>query len=288
MVEYLYRSNQDEQFVEEIERGSIRGADHRVWRGSLGMMPSDSPVGDEIESIDWDRLLPSSQPVTGGVSGSLAQTRRFSGSKKYAMVLSRYDTVFTEVEYNYDWFNEHEGVYDHIRSMSDGEIRLTGPGRRFGGDLYGTVKREAQLDGSRVTKIRHWGGEDELSGMAGSRFEDESEWVAMQDEVVIGSAIEGVVSVVEEQSIRVAYTRGKDMIPKDAPPYDEILPQAYEYYREPLPPWTTFYLLVVDDFQHYKLTEYGGWREEDVLAAYRDDGELEPSQVPPKFRGENV
>lgn len=286
-VEYIYRGNEEEPLVEELERGAIHGSKHDIYRGELNTMPTEPPYDVDITSLDWESLVVGSQAVTGGVSDSLAQTRRFSGANSYAMVLSANDTIFKPIEYTYDWFNENLGVYDHILSSATGEIRLTGDGHRRGGDLYGSVKKRVRMDRPNVTEVRHWGGRGEIPGFGGSRFEDESEWVALTKDVSLSNAIEGVVSVQEPLSIRVKYTRGKDMIPKDAPSYDQILGEAYERYRDPLPPWTNYYLIVVEDFQDYKKEPRGGWATDDILAAYRDDGEVKPEHVPAKFRGAN-
>lgn len=286
MVQYLYRGNEDEPFVEELREGAITGAQHNIFRGHLLTVPDD-PVGDDIEDLDWGPagLEQVEVPVTGGVTDSLAQTHRFSGGSNYAMVLDADAVPFEEIQYDYYWFNDNPGVFDHVLSSSAGEIRLLDETFDPPGDLWGTVKYQALMSSPDYYKIRHWGtGTDLPATTPRSGFAEEEEWVAQQEEVTIKGAIEGVVSFVEPLGVRVRYTRGRDMVPADAPRYDEILAEVYESYREPLPEWTTFYLLVIDDLQDYKNSEYGGFRQEDILAAYRDDGPVD--EVPPRFRGE--
>lgn len=290
MAEYVYRGQEDDAMVEELQDRAIYGEEHTIYRGELGSIAAlpDDPTGMKLDDLGWVDRRTEEVCVTGGVTSDLAQTHRFNGASSYSMVLDSAVLPFEPIQYEYDWFNRHPGGLDHIASHAAGEIRLERRGSGIRDSLRGLAKTTARLNEPNVTEVRDWGKGDTLPGMGPrTKFADEAEWVAFRCEVSLKGAIEGVVSVVTPLDIRVAWTRGKEMIPKDAPDYTEIAPDVYEQYRDPLPEWTTYYLLVVDDFQDYKKSNFGGWREQDVLAAYRDDGEIPPASVPPRFRGEN-
>lgn len=283
MTSYVYRGNEKDAFVEELQQRHIAGQMHTIYWGTLVTEPSDRPVRERLDSLDWVDLYTTEVGVTGGVTSSLIQTKRFSDGDNYAMVLDANAVPFEPIEYDYDYFNENPGYLDHILSSANGELRV----KIAVGDynLRGAVTRKPMMSEDDYMMIREWGTGTDLPGTGSrSRFADEAEWAAPQESVPINGAIEGVVSFQTPLDIRVSYTRDKDMIPKDAPPYEEILDEVYETYREPLPPWVDFYLLVLSNFDGHKRAN-GGWRPDDIAAAYRDDGRLEPAQVPARFRG---
>lgn len=282
---YVYRGNDHEEFVDELRRGEIRGGEHTMYSGQFGGTPPRDAVGELVGELGWGSFNETDVAVTGGVTDTLAQTRRFNGPRRYSMILDAPAVPFEKVVYSYEWFNEHPGAYDHVLSTSDGEIRVTGRSGPQTGALYGTASDGMLAEYGRGLRVRHWGGKGELPGMEGSRFEDESEWVASQPSVDISDAIEGVVSVKEPLGIRVEYSQDKDMAPKDVDSYENVLAEVFEEYREPLPDDIPFYLLVVDDFRDYKNTSYGGWRTQDIIAAHNETGRVEPENVPAKFRG---
>lgn len=284
MAEYLYRGNETGAFVEELEDGTIYGQHHDIHRGELASVPDDAR-GRRLDSLDWVSIERDSVPVTGGVTDALAQTKRFSGGENYAMVLDASALPFEEIQYDYDWFNDHPGAYDHVLANAAGEIRLTGPGRPPQGQLYGAAEKEARLNEPDYLQVREWGTRTQLPAMSSrSRFADEAEWVAFQESVSIGHAIEGVVAFKRPLGVRVLYSEGRDLIPKDVDDFEDVLPEVYEQLREPLPPWTTFYLLVADVNDR---APFGGWYADDIEAVYRDDGRVDPENIPPRFRGVN-
>lgn len=281
MVEYLYRGAGREQLVEELQNRAIEGSPHTVYNGELPAAPDTSPEGERLDSLDWEYLVPNEAWVTGGVTSGMIQTHRFSERDNYAMVLNRDAVPFLEVEYDLEWLDNHEGFLDHILSSSTGELHVTAPeiGQHR---LYGSVEENARLNKPDETLIRHWSGDgrDYAMGM----FSEEQEWLAGAKEVSLRGAIEGVFAWSKPSGIRVKYARDKDMIPGDVDDWRPVLPEVYETLREPLPEWTTFYLLVTD-LQSAKNNSFDGWKASQLDAAYRDDGEIQPSAVPAKFRG---
>lgn len=284
-VEYLYRGVEQEQLLRELDQQAIEGSMQEVWRGSLNTYPNTPPIGDDINSLDWELLIPNEEYITGGMTDAMIQTHRFSGANNYAMVVEKEPTPFRKVQYDYDWFNQHVGVYDHVHSASEGEIRVNESGSPRGGSLYGSVDKAIFTNRPPEYQVRHWGtGTDLPSTTSGSRMANEQEWVALQREVPIRGVIEGIVAWVDTTGVRVEYSKGKDMIPKDVDDWRAVAPQVYEKLREPLPEWTTFYLLVAD-FQLAKNNDFDGWKASQLDAAFRDDGEIPPEMVPAKFRG---
>lgn len=291
---YVYRSNGVESLVDEVRRGYVQGGTHRIIHGELAILPMEDPIGTEVDDLPWvpTRRQEDEVPVTGGVSSSLAQTRRFSGGGKYAVVLRAGQTPFSPIEYSYDWFNENPGAMSHIQSSSDGELwiefdggKRIGRGRKYG-DLYGTFTTKPMVSGPRKTEVRNWKGTAPISGTnPGSTFADEQEWVTLSERADISGAVEGFVSVLEPLSVRVEYADGRDMIPGDAPAAEEILEDVYQSKAEPVPDDMPYYLLVVDDFRDFQNTGYEGWRPEDIRAAVVGGTRVDPADIPPQYRG---
>lgn len=277
--DYLYRGVDDDSFAAEIERGFIEGGSQTVYNasGDPGGNIQGEELGRAFASFSVDEY---ETPITGGVTDELPQTNRFSGASNYAMILDRSAVPFEPIQYDYGWMNEHTGVYDHLLSASNGELRVRG-------ELRGSIESIPKARGGRKTSVRHWGKGSELPGLAdGSRFAEESEWVTFDGVVDISDAVVATASIVEPVSIRVAYSRGKDIVPGNAPPHTEIIGDAYESYQNGVPESVTYYLLVVDDFRSFQNTSFGGWRAADISVAYGPDGRVNASEIPDYVRGE--
>lgn len=278
--QYLYRGVDDDSFAAEINRGFIEGGSQTVYNasGDPGGDIQGEEIGRAFASYSVDKY---ETPITGGVTDELAQTNRFSGASNYAMVLDRSAVPFEPIQYSYKWMNEHKGVYDHLLSASDGELRVRG-------ELRGSIESIPKArGGGRKVKVRHWEKGNSLPGLSSeSRFAEESEWVTFDGVVDISDAVVATVSVIEPVSARVTFARGKDMTPGDAPPHTEIIGEVYEDYRDGAPDSVPYYLLVVDDFRSFQNTTYGGWRAADISVAYGPDGRLTASEVPGYVRGE--
>lgn len=290
---YVYRGNEDEPFVEELHSRNITGGEHTIYKASMFNIPAEVERRTPLDDLDFHKLTKETVHVTGGISTSLAQTRRFTGRNKYAMVLDAQCIPFEPIEYSYDWFNANPGAHSHIRSSADGELRVGEASLGGGGpsryNLVGNVKNHVRMSGPDYLATEGWYSKGRSSGsLPGtgprSAFADEAEWVTFQSSGSIAGAVEGVVSVIEPLDVRVAYTRDKSMIPGDAPPAGEVAAEVYDMYREPLPGWVDYYLIVVDDFQDYKRGD-GGWLESDINFACNEQGRVEPVDIPPKFTG---
>lgn len=280
---FLYRGAGSEELAAELATGAVEGQRHDIYNGNLQSNREKDYEGELLSSLDWaGGRTPrrTTVGVTGGVTDSLVQTKRFSDGENYAMVLDGSVLPFRKIEYDYEWFDRHPGALNHVLTTADGEIRLTGR-RGAPGKLFGTVD-ERRVKGEKGLRVEHWGtGSDLPATSPRSLFAEEDEYVAFRDGVSIRGAVEGVVSFQDPLSIRVAYAQGRDMKPKEVD-FEEALPEVYEMLRDPLPPWATFYLLVadVDDSN-----PSGGWDPDSIKAAYRDDGRVPPENVPPRFRG---
>lgn len=291
MVDYLYRGNKPDPLVAELQDRAIQGAEHTIYQGELTKFPDDDPTGpglsagDPVATLPWANLDQFTAGVTGGVTDRLIATRQFTDANRYVIVLDADVVPFEPVQYDYDWFDANPGVLTHIVSSSDGEIRVR---RAYSGNeyrLYGLAEEKIKMDQPNVMSVSYWGGPDGLPATSPtSNFASESEWVAFQSSVGLDGAIEGVLSFVTPGHIRARHVRGTDRVPGDVDEWRPVLPQVYEKLRDPLPPWVDYYLVVVSSETDH---EDGGFPTDAVLAAYRDDGAVEPEHVPARFRGVN-
>lgn len=267
---YLYRGAVEDEMAQELSAGAITGGTHRVYTGFLDITADDDWEGEYLRDIPWVQSEMSVQAVTGGVTNRLAQTERFSGRRNYAMVLDASAVPFEEVQYEYQWMNNHEGVLPHIVTTAKGEIRRNDPGVDGQNTLYGLYEQTIMADETTRDKVSHWGdGADLPATTPRSMFAEESEWVAQQREVAISDALQGVVTRAGPR----AFDRS-----------DNTLAEEYETRREPLPPNTTMYLLVADS-DAAKDPADPGYAPADIQRAAGPSGEIDPAAVPPRFRG---
>jgi len=292
--EYLYRGNDLPKLVEQVESGVVRGDTHDIYTGE-SLAPFDwdgDPVGEAVEDLDWDPLDPLrvvEVPITGGMSSSLAQTHRFNGSKNTSIVVDASKVDFQPIEYSYDFYNRHPGVYAHVRSSVDGEIRETQMGvmEHDLGSLTGYTDEKVFADGRRVMSVGGYSPQGDLPGTSSnSLIAQETEYYTPTESASIRGAVEGFVTVIEPLSARVTYSEGRDIVPGDAPPATEILEDVYRSYNGPIPPRYDHYLLLVDDFQDYKEPDYEGWRVSAIQAAVLNGNRVQPADVPDHFRGD--
>jgi len=97
------------------------------------------------------------------------------------------------------------------------------------------------------------------------------------------------VTVNEPLGVRVAFTRGKDMVPGDAPPAGEIAEEVAAERAAELPPGVPYYFLVVDDIGAATERTPESWPERTIQHAVGPGGErVPPSAVPKHIRGVNT
>ena len=294
---FLYRGNDLPDLVEEVRSGRVEGMTHDIYTGE-SLAPFEAggrePVGENVEDLPWDPqndLRVVEVPITGGVSSSLAQTHRFNGAKNTSVVLSASEVDFRPIEYSYDFYNRNPGVYAHVRSSVDGELRELQrkvPDHDLG-TLTGFVKKKVLSRRPNYMAVEGYSSEGNLPGTSSnSLIAQETEYFVPEKSASISGAVEGFVTVIEPLSARVTFAEGKDMVPGDAPPADDILEEVFESYTEPIPAGHDHYLLLVDDFQDYKTTDYEGWRVSDIRSAVLNGSRIDPADVPDHFRGDGA
>jgi hypothetical protein len=283
---YLYRGASGVDIATELRNGAIQGGDRKIYYGTIP--EDDIPLnirGMDLREFPWqDGMWEGTEQITGGVTDSLRQTLRFSGADNFAMVLDGTALPFEPIQYDYEWLDFEPGVFTHMVSTSDGEIRIQQPGdRRQYGQLWGAVDKIPRASGDGETwNIQNWGTGTELPGTTErSGFAREQEYIAHRGEVAVNHAIEGVVSFLVPGDIQRRWAKENETYPDDAPPVEEALPGAYEWLRDKLPAGVSLYVLVTDDTGKSS----GGFEPDDLIAAYRDDGAVQPASVPARFRG---
>lgn len=283
-AKYLYRGNEDDAIVEELQDRAVEGDTHTVYHARL-LAPDEVKQGDRLDRLPWNGLQQTEVGVTGGVSSSLRAAQQFTGNNDYVMVLDAGAADFERVLYEYEWFNEHPGVLDHILTTSSGEVRIENDTRAHYGDLVGAATKKKRMNEPNYTAVRHWSLSGDLPATsARSRFADEAEWVAEAESASLAGLIEGVVSVTRPLNLKTEWSKGRDAIPKDAPPAEEIVHEVYEQYRDVLPEWTTYYLIVAKGRNIFTARD-DSIPVDNIKMAYRDDGRIPPESVPDRFRG---
>jgi len=291
-VDYIYRGDELPDLTRDLRRGVVTGSSHRVLTRAEPVMEADSLEGVEVGQIGF--LEHTTVDVTGGFSGSLAQTHNFNGTDNTSAVLNADRLPVSPIRYTYPYFNENPGVYPHVRSSIASEIRHQT--RSWGEHDLGTLigftdmgPRSARDMSIVETVDRIEFDGDNLPGTStNSLIAREREWVAMTDEVDISGAVEGLVTVEEELGVRAAFTRGKDMIPADAPPAGEIVEDVYASLNEEVPSNIRHWLLVVDSIGDATDRDPEAWPVQSIQHAVSPRGEkVPPSEVPPQYRGIN-
>lgn len=292
-VTHIYRGNDLPELIEEADSGVVEGGTHRVWTSEQDIVVPSDVEGREMQEISF--VESTEVPVTGGFSDSLAQTHNFNGAANTSLVLNSAGVGVSPIEYDYNYYNQHPGVYAHVRSSISAELRqMTNRGDNAPlGDLVGftnTGPRSAR-DTTMVETVDRveLDGNDLPGTSTNSLIAQESEWVSESKTVDIGGAIEGFVTINEPVGIRVAYAKGKDINPGDAPPVSEIVEDVYRKVNQNVPDKFDHYLLVVDRIGDATDRDPEAFPERTIEYAVGPSGrQMPPADVPQHFRGVNV
>jgi len=288
VADYLYRGvNLTYGTPSVLSDGVIEGESLLVIEGSAlapdKTVSRNTTLNELGGQVVWATRERYNTGVTGGVTHRLMGSARFGGGRRTRVILDANQLPFQRVYYEYDWMDDHPGVLPHILTTSAGELRV-----RFNGlwaiitkTKYGPEKwKSLPLD--QQYKIEHWSADDLPATNPNSQFAEESEWVAMQDEVSVDGAIDSTVHILGEKRR------------SDTPPEERAFDVLNEVEREhPETQDYPHYVLVVKN--RHKQTG-GPYGLDEIVAAYgrttgradRPGGSafpLDPEEVPHYVRG---
>ena len=244
---YVYRGGDVDLIREELDSQLLPATEYPVYT-----------FQDPQQSTPFDSATPDTATVAGGVTDDLAQTRRFRGTRGVAIVLDTSDNRFPyePIQYSYDFHNANPGVLPHILSTADGEVR------DGSGDLYGVFEDRPLADGGRSLSMTHTRDDSLPATSVNSRFADEREWVATglsRAGVSTRGIVDGLVGVVASDRVDLAEYHGRLF---------ETMPLLGEIYT-----------IRVDGEKQMEV-----WDESVITQAIGPRGEIDPTDVPPRFR----
>ena len=245
--EYVYRGGDVEIIRKELESQLLPATECSVYT-----------FQNPQQSVPFDSTTPDTATVAGGVTDDLAQTRRFRGSRGVAIVLDTSDNRFPyePIQYSYDFHNANPGVLPHILSTADGEVRDNS------GDLYGVFEDRPLAGGGRSLNMTHTRDGSLPATSPNSRFADEREWVATglnRAGVSTRGIVDGLVGVVASDRVD--------------------LEEYHNRLFETMPLLGEIYTIRVDGEKRMEV-----WDESVITQAIGPQGEIDPADVPPRFR----
>lgn len=255
---YIYRGANLDTLNEMLSTGTIEGDTHSIYTASLDDIPESVGHRESFEDLPFYDVEDTTADVTGGLTDSLPETRRFRDTDGLVAVIDGRQTPFQKVHYDYDWMDANPGVLAHILTTVDGELRIRGEG------LYGALDRTPLAGGGYKWIIEHWGQEELPATSEQSMFADESEWVALESPADISRGLEGIVSFQSGLSKREAadeYARLSDALATAR---------------------SLSYLLVLDGRREPDSAPYTA---DDLAFAHDGVDFLDPDEVPVKYRG---
>ena len=279
---YIYRGAGLETMREEIlDTGIVRATECDIIRGEIDGNPRGPPVpqrGDKLTDLNWVgnnfTVERNATAVVGGMTDLIGMTRRFRGTWDLIAVLEADMTRFEPVEYSREWMDAHPGALCHVLTTTDAEVRLESEG------LYGMAQHKPDADGTRSWRVENWGSLPATSEE--SRFANESEWVSFNPLERIGDAVRGIASIMSERSVGFRHRSITDG--DDIPDADEVADVVYDHIRSKLDNPRERVILVVTKDDGTKSNEM--WPVSQIAFGYDTSGRLEPSEIPPEFRGE--
>lgn len=208
MADYLYRGvDLSHGTPPVLSEQRIEGENPLIVEGAAPnrnkTVTRNTTLAELEDQVRWAQRETHRAGVTGGVTHRIMGSARFGGGKRTRVILRSGALPFERVYYEYDWMDDHPGALAHILTTSAGELRVQFEGlwaiitkTNYGPEKWRSLPFEAQY------KIDHWGPDSLPATSSGSRFAEESEWVAMTDEVDVSGAIDSVVHVIEDNRIR--------------------------------------------------------------------------------------
>lgn len=280
---YIYRGGDTDTIREQVIQNGIIPGDGAYILNADPVNPSQELKGEtKLEEIEWKGQQPQlpndleTVPVTGGMTHHIPATRRFRGSRGVVAVFDASKTPFEKVEYEYEWFNKHPGALTQVLSRSYGELHTSDVG------LWASLHRSPKVRGGYTYSFDYWTPDNLPATSPNSKFAEEREWIAMESPVSVSRAFEGIVFLTTERSTSI-YARSEFDDIDDLRDASTVAPRVYEdmasqlgRFREP------FYMLVFRGDNIPDKTFYDGGR---IEMAYSDNGEVQPDEVPTKFRG---
>lgn len=280
---FIYRGTDIQEVADLLQGGAVEGTTSDIITGSFdGDPPMIVDRGTPIGDLNWSEgpfVRPDAVTVTGGFTDRIEQTRRFRDSEfDLFVVVNPSMTDLVPVQYDWEWQNENAGVHGHIRTTATAEVRVDGEG------LFGTCNNPPMADGTRVYRIEEWGPGSLSATSPESRFADEREWVSLSPTVSLSGAMEMVVSMKSEDSVRFRAERITDRGFSDD---REAAAVYYEEMIDRLPP-TSIPVVLVVLADGASAGPDGAFSRRDILFGYDETGFVEPEDVPGEAIGEQL
>lgn len=285
-TQYIYRGA-DIDFINGtlLNDGVIRGQQAKVWVAIPEDPDRDYREGTRLSEIEWEGFPANDTNfdtlgVTGGMTDSLLQTKRFTGSHNTVAVFDATMTPFEKVEYTHEWMDEHAGALTQVLKRANGEIHVPGRG------LWATTKTSVSADGTRRTVILNWGKDNLPATNPNSRFADENEWIANKDSVTVSGAFKGIVSILTDRGASLKLRNMDETIEPPTMPdvgegeidliYNGLMDRLNRF-NEPL-----YMVILKPNIGMSDLIS-----PSDIKVAYNRNGLVDPEDIPPQFLGDN-